>query len=130
MAHTRSYLCKDVFLDLFSVTPVSTGDTARSRKAAMAVDDTLDIRLVLERINVLCVVAQKLALLLDELDKHVARAGLVIARIELLCKRIKDLGRLAKVPDIKHLLRIVQAVFFEARIDARLGSKIRNAARN
>lgn len=96
----------------------------------MAVQNFSESSFLLERVDVLAVVSQQLALALEQPDEVMGRAGQEVAGVQLFGKRVEERRVLFEGVDVEHLLRVGQVRPGAAKVgvDAVRGSEVGDAA--
>lgn len=98
---------------------VATGDAGGEGKGAVALDHLVrrDAGVGLQVVDILCVVAQELALVLEQADEHVERRVHVVGRQDHVGDQVEDARVGAEDVQVEHLLRVGEAQVGEARVE-------------
>ena len=97
------YVC--FYIRAFAFVPAC--NTCCCRKRSVAVNNSANLRLTFQRINVLSVISQKNTPIFQQFYKLMAWARLKVAGINLSSERIENLRIFPKILNVEHLLRIV-----------------------
>lgn len=125
-------LAHDVVADLARLHAIPAASARSGGERTVALDHVLDARDALQRIDVLCVVAQQSALLFERPDEAMRRGRIELARIDFASELVERARVVGKVADVEHGLGVGHFGVFvaQAGVDAVAGAEIGNAARD